>query len=110
MRPTRYIIWLICWTVAAFPTQSANQAPTPAAATRPDALELPPVPKPQVTYFRELLALGPTELDRALAAIPDPGRNKLRSKLKEYAALALDEREARLRATELQWYLTPMMR
>jgi Protein of unknown function (DUF3106) len=110
MRPTRYIIWLICWAVGAIATQPANQAATQPAASRPDASELPPLPKPEVTYFRELLALGPTELDRALAAIPDPGRNKLRSKLQEYAGLAPDEREARLRATELQWYLTPMMR
>jgi len=110
MRPTRYILWLICWTVGAFPAQSANQAATPAAATRPAAHGLPPMPRPEVTYFRELLDLGPAELDGALAAIPEPGRDKLRSKLQEYAALAPDEREARLRATELQWYLTPLMR
>jgi hypothetical protein len=34
----------------------------------------------------------------------------LQAKLREYAALTPDEREARLRAIELRWYLVPLMR
>ena len=68
------------------------------------------MPRPQVTYFRELLVLNQGELDRALADVAEPARKRLQTKLREYAALAPDEREARLRATELRWYLAPLMR
>jgi hypothetical protein len=114
MRPTHPIVWLICGCVAvsgAFPARSADQAGVPAATTNAAAgAQFPPLPKPQVTYFRELLALSPSELERALATIAEPARRRLRAKLQEYAALAIDERESRLRATELRSYLAPLMR
>src|SRR5437016_1079572 len=114
MRPTHPILWLICWCVGgsgAFLARSADQAGAPAATTNDAArAPFPPLPKPQVTYFRELLALSPSELDRALASIAEPARDRLQAKLQEYAALTPDEREARLRATELRWYLAPLMR
>jgi hypothetical protein len=114
MRPIHPIVWLILWCVAgsgAFPARSADQAGVRAATTN-SAVEaqFPPLPKPQVTYFRELLALSPGELERALATIAEPARGRLRAKLQEYAALAPDEREARLRATELRSYLAPLLR
>jgi hypothetical protein len=114
MRPTHSIVFLICWCVGgsgAFVARSADQAEAPAATTNALAqVPVPPLPKPQVTYFRELLALSPSELDRALASIAEPARRRLQAKLQEYAALTPDEREARLRATELRWYLAPLMR
>jgi hypothetical protein len=114
MRPTHSIALLICCCVGgngAFLARSADQPGAPAAITNAAArVPLPPLPKPQVTYFRELLALSPGELDRALANIAEPGRRRLQAKLQEYAALAPDEREARLRATELRWYFAPLMR
>src|SRR6266700_7850140 len=113
MRPTLHIVWLICWSAAsgAFLARPAEQAGAPATTTNAAArAPFPPLPKPQVTYFRELLALSPSELDRALASIAEPARGRLQAKLQEYAVLAPDEREARLRATELRWYLAPLMR
>src|SRR5213075_2020455 len=115
MRPTHYIAVLICWCVGGsgvFLARSAEQAGAPAAFTNAAArVQFPPLPKkPQVTYFRELLALSPGELDRELSNIAEPGRRRLQAKLQEYAALTPDERETRLRATELRWYLAPLMR
>ncbi len=113
MRPTHHIVWLICWSVASgsFLARPADQAGAPATTTNAAArVPFPPLPKPQVTYFRELLALSPSELDRALASIAEPARTRLQAKLQEYAVLAPDEREARLRAIELRWYLVPLMR
>ena len=114
MRPTHPIVWLIFWCVAgsgAFLARSADQAGAPAAtANAAGRAQFPPLPKPQVTYFRDLLALSPDALERALATIAEPGRGRLRAKLQEYAALAPGEREARLRATELRSYLAPLLR
>ena len=114
MRPSPPIVWLICWCVAgggAFLARAADPAGAPAATTNAGGrVQFPPLPKPQVTYFRELLALSSSELDRALAGIAEPARRRLQAKLQEYAALTPNEREARLRATELRWYLAPLMR
>jgi len=79
------------------------------AANAPAVTRLPPLPQPTVTYFRELLALRPAELHQAVAGIAGPMRTNLLAKLREYAALAPEERESRLRATELQSYLAPLM-
>src|SRR6266487_1047970 len=101
MRPTHAIVWLICWCVVgsgAFLARSAERPGASAATTNAaGSVQFPPLPKPQVTYFRELLALSPSELDRALASIAEPARRRLQAKLQEYAALTPDEREARLR-------------
>ena len=107
----RPIVWLICWSVGSgvFLAQAADKGGAPATSTNAaTSAPAPSLPGPQV--FRELLGLNSTELDRALASIAEPARNRLRDKLREYAALAPDEREARLRATELRWYLVPLMR
>src|ERR1051326_1727119 len=113
MRAAYPILWLICWSLGsgAFVARPADPAPgTPAITNAAAGVAFPPLPKPQVTYFRELLALRPGELDRALAGIAEPGRRRLQAKLREYLALAPDERETRLRATELCAYLAPLMR
>jgi hypothetical protein len=112
MRPTYSIFGLICCcVVGVFPARSADLAGATAATTRAtDHGAFPPLPKPQVTYFRELLALSPSDLERALSSVAEPVRGRLRAKLQEYAAFPADEREARLRATELRWYLAPLMR
>src|SRR5439155_27034122 len=113
MRPTLPIFWLICWSVGSgvFLAQAADKGGAPATSTNAaTSAPAPSLPGPQVTFFRELLGLNSTELDRALASIAEPARNRLRDKLRGYAALAPDEREARLRATELRWYLVTLMR
>ncbi|HEY5345995.1 MAG TPA: DUF3106 domain-containing protein, partial [Verrucomicrobiae bacterium] len=73
---------------------------------------IPPIPKIQspVDFFRQLLALTPAERLAALTNRPPEMRVKILAKVREYQALGADERELRLRATELRWYLVPLLR
>ena len=111
MRTTLPLVWIICASVGRgiFAVQAADPAPLSATPTNSVAPPQPPMPKPQVSYFRELLALTPARLDETLARIPEAAQKKLRAKLQEYAALPPYEREARLRATELRWYIAPLL-
>jgi hypothetical protein len=72
---------------------------------------LPPMPslKSPVDFFRNLLAMTPGERRQALSNRPPEVRDRILSKLREYASLDPNRRELRLRATELQWYLQPFM-
>ena len=75
---------------------------------------LPPAPplvepKSPVTLFRNLLAMTPGERRQSLSNRPPEIQKKLLAKVREYESLKPDEREVRLRATELQWYLQPLM-
>lgn len=81
------------------------------AQTNP-GVPVPPLPtlKSPVDTFRELLALSPKERTQALADRPADARKRLLEKLAEYQALSADERAARLLATELRWWLLPLMR
>lgn len=63
-----------------------------------------------VEAFRELLAMGPVERREALSNRPVEVRKQILAKLREYQSLKPEEQELRLRATELQWYLLPLMR
>jgi hypothetical protein len=78
----------------------------------PTNLSLPPIPhsKSPVDLFRELLALTPAGRENYLTNHPPEIRNRILAKVREYEALDPDERELRLRATELRWYLPPLMR
>lgn len=111
MRRQSQIVWLICWSVgsAAALAQTAERAAAAPAPKTVSALPTPPLPKPPIVYFRELLALRPEELEQSLADKPEAQRNFLKAKLQEYTSLNPEEREARLRATELRWYLRPLM-
>ena len=110
MRAPCYLASLFCFgvgcAVVVVRPPEADAAPTNASA----GTRLPPLPPPPIAYFRQLLALRPADLDKTLAGIAGPIRTNLQAKLREYAALTADEREARLQATELQWYLGPLMR
>jgi len=63
-----------------------------------------------VDFFRQLLAMPPEAQEKALASRPPEARERILAKLAEYEALGPDERELRLRATELRWWLMPMLR
>jgi Protein of unknown function (DUF3106) len=63
-----------------------------------------------VALFRQLLAMTPQEREACLTNRPPQIRERILAKVKEYEAMAPDERELRLRATELRWYLLPLMR
>jgi hypothetical protein len=93
--------WLLLLTVAvALPAQSPPEPPPP---------PLPPLKSP-VDQFRELLALSPREREAALVHRPAAQREGILAKLREYQTLNANEREARLLATELRWWLLPLMR
>jgi len=69
---------------------------------------LPPVSP--VIFFRQLLAMSPGERLVALTNRPPAARGHILAKVREYQQLDADARELRLRATELRWYLTPLLR
>jgi len=69
----------------------------------------PPMPQSPVKFFRQLLVMSPAERDQSLTNRTAAARTRILAKVDEYLALDPDEREARLRATELRWYLTPLM-
>ncbi len=65
--------------------------------------------KSPVDFFRQLLAMTPDERDDFLTNRPPEIRARILGKVAEYEALGPNERELRLRATELRWYLMPLL-
>src|ERR1019366_3531410 len=112
-----------CWLAAVFAvgqfavfqliaeTATKVRAPQKLFSTTTNLL-LPPIPhsKSPVDFFRELLALTPAERGNYLTNRPPEVRGRILAKVREYEALDPNERELRLRATELRWYLLPLMR
>ena len=110
------------WLVAAFAAGQFAVFPL-AAETTPNVpassgllsvpANLPPPPlsqaKSPVDLFRELLAMKPAEQENFLTNRPPAARAHILAKVHEYEALDPDERELRLRATELRWYLLPLL-
>jgi predicted Fe-S protein YdhL (DUF1289 family) len=83
-----------------------------AAATRPALPKpLPPAPQPRwpISFFRELLAMNAGGRNRALTNYSPAGQSQILAKVREYESLPPDERELRLRVTELHSYLRPLM-
>jgi hypothetical protein len=85
------------------------QTPVRATAARLMPPSLPPVTSP-VAFFRRLLSMPPKERESYLTNRPPVVRAGLEAKIKEYLDLDPDTRELRLRATELQWQLLPLLR
>jgi hypothetical protein len=69
----------------------------------------PPKPPP-ILKFKELLEMNSEQRNTALAKSTPDARKRITAKLREYQSLRPEERELRLRATELSWYLQPLMR
>ena len=61
------------------------------------------LPVSPVAYFRKLLAMSPQQRESALAKKSPAVRARILAKVNEYIALDPDERELRLRATEVRW-------
>ncbi|HTY88564.1 MAG TPA: DUF3106 domain-containing protein [Candidatus Acidoferrum sp.] len=59
--------------------------------------------------FRELLAMNPAERANFLTNRPPATRARILAKVREYAALDANERELRLRATDLRWYVLSLL-
>ena len=68
-----------------------------------------PRPRSPVALFRQLLAMTPGEREVFLTNRPPQIREGILAKVNEYLALDPNERELRLRATELRWYLLPLL-
>ena len=83
------------------PPAHANMAAVP-------AFLMPPAPPSPVAYFRQLLAMTQKQRADSMTNRAPEARARIVDKVNEYLALAPDERELRLRATELRWYLTPL--
>jgi len=100
---------LVCAAAASF--QLCAQSP-PHFPGLTDTNLIPPIPKLQspVNFFRQLLAMTAIERNNSLTNRPPEARKKILAKVREYQALGPDERELRLRATELRWWLTPLLR
>jgi hypothetical protein len=54
--------------------------------------------------------MPPVERQQQLTIYPPPIRQGIEAKIQEYEDLDPNERELRLRATELRWYLLPLLR
>lgn len=63
-----------------------------------------------VDLFRQLLTMTPDEREKFLNKRPLESRKRILVKVDEYEALDPNERELRLRATELRWYMMPLLR
>jgi hypothetical protein len=91
--------------------QSLTNAPANRVPRQLQPPELPPLPvvKSPVDLFRELLAMTPVERRRALTNRPPEVQKRILAKVREYETLKPAEQDLRLRVTELQWYLLPLM-
>ncbi|MDR3459162.1 MAG: DUF3106 domain-containing protein [Verrucomicrobiae bacterium] len=103
----RTVIFCLAAGMAVF---TASAQTRPALPMPPSVLLMPPVPQPPVVLFRELLMLSPMERYNALTNRTPEARARIMAKVQEYLKLDPNERELRLRATELRWYLTPLFR
>jgi hypothetical protein len=106
--------FLFCLLAVAALSLPAQNPPLPATANFPTSFTnlIPPLPQLQspVTFFRQLLAMSPVERIHSLTNRPPEIRDRILAKVHEYLVLGPDERELRLRATELRWWLTPLLR
>ena len=99
----------IFWALALVAVGLVSRAPLVAQPVT----NLPPPPpaiKSPVDSFRELLGMSPLERKKFLEGKPAKIQAGILDKLREYQLLQVDERELRLQATELRWWLLPLMR
>jgi hypothetical protein len=69
----------------------------------------PPMPPSPIAEFRGWLEQSPEQRQLALAKRSQKSRQMLERKIEEYRALSPEERERRLSASEMQWYLKRLM-
>jgi Protein of unknown function (DUF3106) len=118
MSRSRQIFWWLALVAAGqfaiFPlcAEDFTNIPTPAKLFSAPTNNLPfsAHRKSPVDFFRQLLAMTPDERDDFLTNRPPEIRARILAKVGEYEALNPNDRELRLRATELRWYLMPLLR
>ena len=105
------IFGLLCLALSAQGSkeQSASTEPMADADLEAAPPELPSPIKSPVDVFRELLAMDADQRDDFLADRPPEDQKRILAKIREYESLKPDQRELRLRVTELRWYLLPLM-
>jgi hypothetical protein len=94
-------------------TPANPAAAVPSNAVQPGVRAMPPLPptmKPPVAFFRELMAASFGERIRLLNNRAPASRGAILAKVHEYESMQPDERELRLKATELQWWLMPALK
>jgi hypothetical protein len=106
--------WLIgaAGALGAFPlfAGTTNDVSPPVKLHSASTSAIPSHQTAPVGFFRALLVMAPEEREQQLAIYPPPIREGLFAKIQEYEQLDPNERELRLRATELRWYLLPLLR
>jgi Protein of unknown function (DUF3106) len=107
---TRFLPLALAVAVGVAGSLRAQPAP-PSAHPASAAAYLPPLPhlSSPVAQFRELLALSPAARESRLTNRPPEIRRRILAKLQEYDAMNPDDRELRLRNTQLRWYLVFFM-
>jgi hypothetical protein len=116
-RSRQTLCWLVfCvaghWTPVRASAGTVPSVPPPVKvlSTPADGFPMLSRPRSPVALFRQLLAMTPEERETFLTNRPPQIREGILAKVNEYEALDPNERELRLRATELRWYLLPLMR
>jgi hypothetical protein len=101
-------------------SESLNQQPSTGASSSAGQPKLPDQtqetildrffnqPSP-VEKFRLLLEASSSELKAELDAYPEETRSKISVKIAEYRKLSVENRRQKLTATELRWYLPPLL-
>ncbi|MBE0545603.1 MAG: DUF3106 domain-containing protein [Verrucomicrobia bacterium] len=90
--------------------EGKTTVPTVTSNSRNDSAAPPlPLTRSPIESFRELLVMPVEERNKALAIRPPEAQRRILAKVHEYTALNPEERELRLLATELQWYLLLLM-
>ena len=91
----------------------SNSSPSHSLVSGPLATPtpLPPIPMSPspIGFFRELFAMNAAEREQALTNRSPESRSQILAKVREYESLDANDRELRLRVTELRWYLRPLM-
>jgi len=102
--------FICCLGLAVAAITAQAQPPGPISAHLSTTVtNLTPPPSSPVNFFRQLLLMSPAERNKVLASRSSESRTRIMAKVREYLTLDPDERELRLRATELRWYLTPLL-
>jgi len=96
---------LLLWVVSGW--AAAQQPPRPHVAVAPAPKDVPA--KSPVAMFRELLAMPRADRARFIATRPPEAQKIIRAKLREYETLRPEQRELRLKSTELRWYMLTLM-
>lgn len=109
-RASQFIFGLLLTTTCVVGAQNMPKAASPSnsTATNSSAPATRRIQSP-IDYFRQLLAMTPAERLSSLTNRSPEARAHILAKVDEYEQLSPDERELRLRATELRWWFTPML-